>query len=59
MEDFKKTQDLHDSSERILARQVARELTDREIDEVSGGLMRQAGTSFSGPCCCADDCCAV
>jgi hypothetical protein len=43
---------------RILARKVARELTIEEIDQVSGGMaIRTAGTSFSGPCCHADDCC--
>lgn len=59
MNDAKKTQEGQQHTERILARQVARELTEQEIDQVSGGMMKRAGTSFSGPCCCADDCCAV
>ena len=40
-------------AERILARSAARELTPEEMAEIAGGL---AGTSYSGPCCVADDC---
>jgi bacteriocin-like protein len=49
--------DCQGSAERILGRQLARELSDAEMQEISGGMMKRAGTSYSGPCCCADDCC--
>ena len=47
-----------EQNDRILARKLARELTAEELAEVAGGMRSLGGTSYSGPCCCADECCA-
>ncbi len=43
------------SPERILARQLARELSQEELDEVSGGMLSRVFTGRSSTVCCDID----
>lgn len=41
---------------RILARQMARELTTEELEQVSGGRMSRGGYTATSVCCDCDAC---
>ncbi len=48
----------HNENDRVLSRMGARELTEREIDEVSGGLIFRPRCTFDPKTCVMDGICS-